>query len=168
MGPIGAQEMILIVLVALVLFGPKKLPELGRMLGKGLSEFRRAKNELKSTFETHMQELDREARAAERAEAEKKEAPNYRLPVPEYQPASYPYPYDEDGRQSSTYESSAQPYGHVSPDNTPEPVEAAAAQEQMAGKSAAPPQPVSGTIPRSSTGRLAEPVTIPPDEESPA
>ena len=49
MGPIGAQEMILIFLVALVLFGPKKLPELGRLLGKGLTEYRRAKSELKST-----------------------------------------------------------------------------------------------------------------------
>ena len=61
MGPIGVQEMMLIFLVALVLFGPKKLPELGRLLGKGLTEYRRAKSELKSTFETHLRELEREA-----------------------------------------------------------------------------------------------------------
>jgi sec-independent protein translocase protein TatA len=61
MGPIGVQEMMLVFLVALVLFGPKKLPELGRLLGKGLTEYRRAKSELKSTFETHLRELEREA-----------------------------------------------------------------------------------------------------------
>ncbi|MBV8816785.1 MAG: twin-arginine translocase TatA/TatE family subunit [Acidobacteriaceae bacterium] len=60
MGPVGVQEMIVIFLVALVLFGPKKLPELGKTLGKALTEFRRAQSELKSTFETHMRELERE------------------------------------------------------------------------------------------------------------
>src|SRR5213083_2059106 len=60
MGPVGVQEMIIIFLVALVLFGPKKLPELGKTLGKALTEFRRAQSELKSTFETHMRELERE------------------------------------------------------------------------------------------------------------
>src|SRR5450631_2524211 len=61
MGPVGVQEMIVIFLVALVLFGPKKLPELGRTIGKALTEFRRAQSELKSTFETHMRELERES-----------------------------------------------------------------------------------------------------------
>jgi len=60
MGPVGVQEMIVIFLVALVLFGPKKLPELGRTIGKALTEFRRAQSELKSTFETHMRELEKE------------------------------------------------------------------------------------------------------------
>src|SRR5437660_9221930 len=60
MGPVGVQEMIVIFLVALVLFGPKKLPELGRMLGKAITEFRRAQSELKSTFEREMQSLERE------------------------------------------------------------------------------------------------------------
>ena len=60
MGPVGVQEMVVIFLVALVLFGPRKLPELGRTLGKAITEFRRAQSELKSTFETHMRELERE------------------------------------------------------------------------------------------------------------
>ena len=51
MGPIGLPEMMALFVIALLLFGPKKLPELGRTLGKGLSEFRRAKNELKATLE---------------------------------------------------------------------------------------------------------------------
>ncbi len=60
MGPVGWQEMVIIFIVALVLFGPKKLPELGRTLGKALTEFRRASNELKSTFEREMQSLEKE------------------------------------------------------------------------------------------------------------
>jgi sec-independent protein translocase protein TatA len=60
MGPVGVQEMVVIFLVALVLFGPKKLPELGKTIGKAISEFRRAQSELKSTFEGHMRELEKE------------------------------------------------------------------------------------------------------------
>ena len=83
MGPIGLQEMIGLFVIALLLFGPKKLPELGRTLGKALTEFRRAKNELKQTFETHMQELEKETRLE---------------PSKEFTPASYSYPYDDYGR----------------------------------------------------------------------
>ena len=61
MGPVGVPEMVVIFLVALVLFGPKKLPELGKMLGKAISEFRRAQSELKATFEREMHNLEREA-----------------------------------------------------------------------------------------------------------
>jgi sec-independent protein translocase protein TatA len=52
--------MAVIFILALLLFGPKKLPELGRTLAKGLAEFRRAQNELKSTFEQQMRSLERE------------------------------------------------------------------------------------------------------------
>ena len=61
MGPVGVQEMVVILLVALVLFGPKKLPELGKTIGKAITEFRRAQSELKATFETHMRELEKES-----------------------------------------------------------------------------------------------------------
>jgi TatA/E family protein of Tat protein translocase len=57
---VGPQEMIVIFLVALVLFGPKKLPELGKTIGKALTEFRRASNDLKATFEREMHNLERE------------------------------------------------------------------------------------------------------------
>jgi TatA/E family protein of Tat protein translocase len=59
---LGIPELLVIFLVALIVFGPKKLPELGRTLGRGLNEFRRASNELKRT-------LDDEIRAAERQAA---------------------------------------------------------------------------------------------------
>lgn len=60
MGPLGWQEMAVIFVLALLLFGPKKLPELGRNLAKGLAEFKRAQNELKATFEREMRTLERE------------------------------------------------------------------------------------------------------------
>ena len=60
MGPLGVQEMVFIFFLALILFGPKKMPELGRSLGKALTEFRRAQSELKSTFEREMKTLEQE------------------------------------------------------------------------------------------------------------
>jgi len=50
-GSIGMPEMIIILVIALIIFGPRKLPELGRSLGKSLAEFKRASNELKNTLE---------------------------------------------------------------------------------------------------------------------
>jgi sec-independent protein translocase protein TatA len=60
MGPVGVQEMVVIFLVALLLFGPKKLPELGKTLAKAVSEFRRAQSDLKATFEREMRSLEQE------------------------------------------------------------------------------------------------------------
>ena len=51
MGPIGMPELIIILVIALIIFGPRKLPELGRSLGKSIGEFKRASNELRSTLE---------------------------------------------------------------------------------------------------------------------
>ena len=65
MGPLGVQEMIFIFVAALVIFGPKKLPELGKQLGKGMAEFRRASTELKSTFQREMDNIERESRMQE-------------------------------------------------------------------------------------------------------
>jgi TatA/E family protein of Tat protein translocase len=60
MGPLGWQETIFIFVLALLIFGPKKLPELGKTIGKAMTEFRRASNELKSTFDREMKSLERE------------------------------------------------------------------------------------------------------------
>jgi TatA/E family protein of Tat protein translocase len=51
MGPIGMPEMVVIAVIALIIFGPRKLPELGKSLGKSIAEFKRASNELKNTLE---------------------------------------------------------------------------------------------------------------------
>lgn len=50
-GSLGFPELILIFLVALIVFGPRKLPDIGRSLGRALGEFRRATSELKTTLE---------------------------------------------------------------------------------------------------------------------
>jgi len=60
MGTIGVPELIIIFVVALIVFGPRKLPELGRSLGKGLAEFRRASNELRSTIEEQVRTIEQE------------------------------------------------------------------------------------------------------------
>jgi len=57
-GPIGVPELIVIFIVALVVFGPKKLPELGKSLGHGLREFNKAKNELKATWDEQLREAE--------------------------------------------------------------------------------------------------------------
>jgi len=59
MGSLGMQEIIVIFILALIVFGPRKLPELGKTLGKGLAEFKRASNELKQTWEEEVR-LDKE------------------------------------------------------------------------------------------------------------
>jgi sec-independent protein translocase protein TatA len=137
MGPIGMQEMIALFVIALLLFGPKKLPELGRTLGKALTEFRRAKNELKATFESHMNELERETRLDSSPSS--------------YTPASSTYPYDDYGRYD----------GSDAPSTSREPSEeqkvaieanAAAADPVSYGlkpdEPAPPVNPVAGTVPR--------------------
>src|SRR5262245_60822031 len=58
MGQLGFSEMLVIFVVALLVFGPKKLPELGKSLGKGIREFRKATNELKSTWEDQVKDIE--------------------------------------------------------------------------------------------------------------
>jgi sec-independent protein translocase protein TatA len=65
MGPIGMPELVIIFVIALIIFGPRKLPELGKSLGRSLNEFKRASNELKSTLEDEIRvEEQRTATAA--------------------------------------------------------------------------------------------------------
>jgi sec-independent protein translocase protein TatB len=49
---VGTTELLLILIVALIVVGPRKLPELGRSLGRSLGEFKRASDDLKRTWET--------------------------------------------------------------------------------------------------------------------
>ncbi len=50
-GTLGMPELIVIFVIALIVFGPRKLPELGRSLGRGIAEFKRATNELQSSLQ---------------------------------------------------------------------------------------------------------------------
>lgn len=58
MGQLGFPELILIFVAALLIFGPKKLPELGKSLGKGLREFKRATEDIKSNWEDQIKDAE--------------------------------------------------------------------------------------------------------------
>jgi TatA/E family protein of Tat protein translocase len=162
MGPIGVQEMIFIFLLALLLFGPKKLPELGRMLGKGLTEFRRAKNELKTTFESHMRELEREANTSS---ANSSSSTSTSL---SYQPKPYSYPYDEQGYASQNSDP-YRPYDYSVPaqNNGVQEVEqehSPALNGTAAQHDVREAEPVAGTVPRGSAVSAPE-ANTPAEEE---
>ena len=142
MGPLGYPEMIFIFFLALILFGPKKLPELGRTVGKALTEFRRASNELKSTFDREMKNLEQET--------EIKEIAN------QYQTDTYSYDYQS---YESTYEGA---YGNESYDSTatnPSTISASATQD--AELPAAPPE---GTVAHGSEAAVAHETGTHPHE----
>ncbi len=65
-GSLGMPELVIIFVIALIVFGPRKLPELGKSLGKSLAEFKRASNELRNSLEEEIrveEEKDRTAKA---------------------------------------------------------------------------------------------------------
>ena len=74
---LGMPELIFIFLLALVVVGPKKLPELARTLGKYMAEFKRASNEFRNQLETEMMNIELEELAKK-----EKEAPRVLPPVP--------------------------------------------------------------------------------------
>ncbi len=76
LGSIGMPELIIIFVIALIIFGPRKLPELGRSLGKSIAEFKKASNELKSTLEEEIRlEEQRSTLEASKATAAAPAAP---------------------------------------------------------------------------------------------
>ena len=121
MGPLGWQETLVIFALALLVFGPKKLPELGKTIGKALTEFRRASSELKSTWDREMVNLEREN------ESLKETASSIQSELSEYG-SSYNYDggsYDEPScdftaESPSTVSASAPEGAELAADVTPE------------------------------------------------
>jgi len=132
-------EMMFIMVLALVLFGPKKLPEIGRTVGKAINEFRRASSELKTTFEREMQNLEHETNSVKEIAAP-------------YQYDSYNYDYSESG--NTTYDGS---YGTESYDSTADPSTASASATEGAESPVAP---------EGSIARGAEISPVPESDES--
>lgn len=83
MGNVGIPELIFIFVLALLIFGPRKLPELGRTLGKALAEFRRASMDLRMAVEEEMRELERHAQEIEGKAKEALTPPGAELPPSE-------------------------------------------------------------------------------------
>jgi sec-independent protein translocase protein TatA len=64
-GSIGMPELIIILVIALIIFGPRKLPELGKSLGRSLNEFKKASQDLQNTLEQEIKiEEEKEKEAA--------------------------------------------------------------------------------------------------------
>jgi TatA/E family protein of Tat protein translocase len=94
---LSIPHLIIVFIVALVVFGPEKLPELARNLGKIMGEFRRATGDLRSTFEGHLRDLEREADQRRMRDESQiaatpllSTAPPNELPAAEPQPGSVP------------------------------------------------------------------------------
>jgi sec-independent protein translocase protein TatA len=129
-------EMMFIMILALVLFGPKKLPEIGRTVGKAIKEFQRASSELKTTFEREMQNLEQETNSVKEIAAP-------------YQYDAYNYDYSESG---SNYEGS---YGTESHESTAVVLSTASASATEGAESPVAPE---GTIARGAeTSPVSEP-----------
>src|SRR5437588_7599589 len=73
----GIEEIGFLLFIAFLLFGPKKLPEIARTLGKGMAELRRASNELKSSLEDEIRNLDRPPEGRYDGQGEEPAAPKY-------------------------------------------------------------------------------------------
>jgi len=155
MGPLGYPEMVFIFVLALLLFGPKKLPELGRTLGKAMTEFRRASTELKATFDREMKNLEQEI------EPVKQVASDYHYDTYNYDYSTSQNPYDHSyggGEYDSTashptMESASAPQGAestkpVAPEGTVALGSEPAAHGSAHGESgtAAPAPPVSAEV----------------------
>lgn len=146
MGSLGWQEMMAIFILALILFGPKKLPELGRTLGKAISEFRRASTELRSSFDREMKNLEQETAPIKQAASE------------------YPYePYNYDYSSGSRYDHSAGAEGSEFTASHPQLTSASAPQGAESTTSSVTPE---GTVAYGSkteavNGSAVQPAAVP-------
>ncbi len=88
-GSIGMPELVVIFVIALLVFGPRKLPDLGRSLGRTLAEFRRASNELRNTLEEEVR-LDEQKPTAQAAVTQPGVIPQPAPPQPVVPPPADP------------------------------------------------------------------------------
>ena len=166
MGPLGWQEMAFIFLLALLLFGPKKLPELGKQVAKGLAEFRRAQNELKATFEREMKSLERENESIKEVTTTYNHD-SYNYDYSSYDSGSYgSEPHDSTANTAVTTASASAPQGaELTSGAVPEGTIssgsiAAAGTESSAAKSAGPGVSENGASPHPSDLPTTEPQTL--------
>jgi sec-independent protein translocase protein TatA len=139
MGTLGWQEITFIFFLALVLFGPKELPKIGRTIGKAMAEFRRASSDLKATFDRELNNLERETQIDSDASRSISGPSDYK----------YNYGYD------SYYDAASTPAPSESTATEPSTVSASAPEGAEPAKIAAP----EGTVP--ATAEASEPAPPP-------
>jgi sec-independent protein translocase protein TatB len=145
---LGFPEMLFIFLLALIIFGPKKLPEIGRQIGKALAEFKRASNEFKSQLETEMRQLE-----VEEALRKEKESITRALEAP----AGTVNAGSSDSQKIEAANASSDYNGPYPPPYNPDPyallekTEAAPTAPTVAAESAASPRPADASFPHAPT-----------------
>ena len=82
-GTLGGPEVILILVIALIVFGPRRLPEIGKSMGKMLAEFRKASNDFKRTIEDEIEAENRKESEPPRLAAPEPSAPSVETATPE-------------------------------------------------------------------------------------
>jgi TatA/E family protein of Tat protein translocase len=167
MGPLGWQETVFIFFLALLLFGPKKLPELGRTIGKAMTEFRRASNELKATFDREMKSLEQETDFKELKEV----ANTYQYDTYNYDYSSYEGSNYEGSYGSENYETASTPSieGASAPEGAESPSAVATSESAAVSEPAGEIQ--GETIPRGGFGHSesnghAEPAPATPEHNA--
>jgi TatA/E family protein of Tat protein translocase len=133
MGPLGWQEMVFIFVLALLIFGPKKLPELGKTIGKAMTEFRRASSDFKATWDREMITLERETESVREVTGSIQSELNDYNPSSSYDGSYDPYSYDSTADSSSTVSASATEGAEPTTDAMPE---AGVATAEAAGENA--------------------------------
>jgi TatA/E family protein of Tat protein translocase len=127
---LGTTELLVIALVALIIFGPRKLPEIGRTIGKGMAEFKRASEDFKRTWEY---EVEVERRQPDAAEAEARAARGQLPPdegatlIADWQPPAEPRA--DDGRAIDDGQTIARSPAPAEPADAP-PADAPAAERE--------------------------------------
>jgi TatA/E family protein of Tat protein translocase len=95
-------ELIVIFVIALLVFGPRKLPELGKSLGKSIGEFKRASNELRNTLEEEVR-VEEQREASQKAAAAVEAAPGPRpVETAAVEPELTPHPADDTTPRGAT------------------------------------------------------------------
>lgn len=89
-GSVGLPELLLIFIIALLLFGPKKLPEIGKTLGRSIAEFKKASNDLKRTLEEEVESVSREGEKSPPTISGKPPDPTVEKPEDPYTPHEPP------------------------------------------------------------------------------
>ena len=145
-GSIGMPELLIIFVIALIIFGPRKLPELGRSLGKSLGEFKRASNDLRNTLEDEIR-IEEKRVPSSTSQSVEPVSPTTAPPLTETNTGESLLENElriEDERASSSTSQSVEP---VSPTTTPPPTDSSTnpSVERKKVQTATPPQTESDT-----------------------